>query len=184
MSPLEAPPDGRGDVRSQYAYWIMKLHPEWLVLNRGINGERSDQIRARLERDVMQEQPDYVIILAGVNDLYQGRLVESIEENLAAMYTRTVGARIRPVAATVLPYNVMSKADYRFMAELNGWIKKTSRLMGILFCDTSAAVSDPKDPSKLLSSPDGLHPDPSGYRKMGESLARVVEEDQVREFTE
>jgi len=184
MSPLEAPPDGRGDLKSQYAYWMMKLHPEWLVLNRGIDGERSDQIRARLERDVLQLRPDYVIILAGVNDLYQGHLVDSIEENLAAMYTRSVTAGIRPVAATVLPYNVMSKADYRFLVELNGWIKKTSHLMRILFCDTCAAVSDPKDPSKLASSSDGLHPDPSGYKKMGESLARVIEEEQIRKFRE
>ena len=56
--------------------------------------------------------------------------------------------------------------------------------MGTLFSDTCAAVSDPHDPSKLRSSPDGLHPDPSGYRKMGEALARVIEESQVRDFTE
>ena len=24
LSPLEAPPNGRGDVTSQYAYWLMK----------------------------------------------------------------------------------------------------------------------------------------------------------------
>ena len=42
-SPLEAPPDGRGDERSQYAYWLMARHPDWRVLNRGVNGERSDQ---------------------------------------------------------------------------------------------------------------------------------------------
>ena len=43
-SPLEAPPDGRGDETSQYAYWLIRAHPEWDVLNRGVNGERSDQI--------------------------------------------------------------------------------------------------------------------------------------------
>src|SRR5438093_13752620 len=67
-SPLEAPPDGRGDVESQYTYWMMKLHPEWLVLNRGINGQRSDEIRERLERDVLREECDYAIILACVTD--------------------------------------------------------------------------------------------------------------------
>ena len=47
QSPLEAPPNGAGNVESQYAYWLMRAHPEWQVLNRGVNGERSDQIRAR-----------------------------------------------------------------------------------------------------------------------------------------
>src|SRR5436190_19180560 len=50
-SPIEAPPDGAGNVESQYAYWLMKTHPDWRVLNRGVDGERSDQIRARFERD-------------------------------------------------------------------------------------------------------------------------------------
>ena len=38
--------------RSQYAYWLMQAHPDWVVLNHGVNGERSDQILARFERDV------------------------------------------------------------------------------------------------------------------------------------
>jgi len=50
-SPLEAPPDGAGNVESQYAYWLMMRRPDWRVLNRGVNGERSDQIRLRFARD-------------------------------------------------------------------------------------------------------------------------------------
>ena len=78
----------------------------------------------------------------------------------------------------------MSQADYKALAALNDWIRRVSHIMGTLYCDTNAAVSDPHDPTKLASSPDGLHPDPSGYRKMGEALARAIEEDQVRDFTE
>ena len=54
-SPIEMPPEGQGDATSQFAYWLMQAHPEWTVLNRGVNGERSDQIRARFERDVVVE---------------------------------------------------------------------------------------------------------------------------------
>ena len=45
QSALEVPPNGRGDETSQYAYWLMRAHPEWEVLNRGVNGERSDRSR-------------------------------------------------------------------------------------------------------------------------------------------
>ena len=55
-SPIEAPPDGAGNAESQYAYWLMQTHPDWRVLNRGVNGERSDQIRARFARDVIAER--------------------------------------------------------------------------------------------------------------------------------
>ena len=33
-----------GDETSRYAYWLMKDHPDWEVVNQGINGQRSDQI--------------------------------------------------------------------------------------------------------------------------------------------
>src|SRR5476651_759793 len=76
-SPIEAPPNGAWNVESQYSHWLMQTHPDWRVLNRGVNGERSDQIRARFDRDVLTAKPDLVVIIAGVNDVYQGRSVES-----------------------------------------------------------------------------------------------------------
>ena len=69
-SPIEAPPDGAGNVESQYAYWLMKAHPDWQVLNRGVDGERSDQIRARFNRDAAQATPDVVVIIAGAPPLH------------------------------------------------------------------------------------------------------------------
>ena len=47
-SPIEAPPDGSGDERSQFAYWLMQQQPDWSVLNRGVNGERSRSDRRAL----------------------------------------------------------------------------------------------------------------------------------------
>ncbi len=180
LSQLEAPPNGRGNPESQYSYWIMKLHPNWTVLNRGVNGQRSDEILRRLPRDVLLEKPDYVIILAGVNDVYQRRTAESVKSNLAAMYSGAMNAGIRVVAATVLPYNTMAQREAESIRELNQWVRREARELKILFCDTNAAVADPADPDRLRGSPDGLHPDVSGYRAMGERLARTIEEDELR----
>src|SRR5437899_352880 len=88
QSPRESPPNGRGDETSQYAYWLMKARPDWQVVNQGINGQRSDQIRARFEEDVIANEPALVVIIAGVNDVYQGRPAQHVKEQLAAMYTR------------------------------------------------------------------------------------------------
>ena len=176
LSPLEAPPDGRGDPESQYAYWMMKLHPEWLVLNRGINGERSDQVLARLQRDVIDAKPDYAIILAGVNDVYQGFPTEHTKQNLTLIYNSTLLEGIIPVAATILPYNTMSKQAHDSINKLNDWIKSTAESMKFPFCDTYAAVVESDHPDKLRGSPDGFHPDVSGYRSMGEALVRTFEQ--------
>ncbi|MDA4137263.1 MAG: GDSL-type esterase/lipase family protein [Thaumarchaeota archaeon] len=175
-SPIESPPSGRGNPASQYGYWIMKLHPDWEVLNRGVNGERSDQILARFERDVSAERPDVVIILAGVNDIFQGRSAAYVEQNLQAMYGLAEGLRIKTVGATILPYNIAGRREVQSMREVNSWLEAASKQGGMLFCDTRRAVSDPNNPDLLATTPDGIHPDVEGYRKMGEALAAVIEE--------
>jgi len=180
LSPLEVPPDGSGDSESQYAHWMRTAHPEWTVLNRGVDGERSDGIRARFERDVLGERPDYVIVLAGVNDLHEGRPVASVQAHLAAMYAEAIDAGIVPVAATVLPYDEATRPVSAAIWELNDWIKFVAASLGIPYCDTHAAVADPEDPTRLRGSPDGLHPDVEGYRRMGEALARAIEADLAR----
>src|SRR5262245_872336 len=86
-SPIEAPPSGEGNIESQYAYWLMRAHPEWRVLNHGVNGERTDQIRARFAAVVGPLSPDVIVVIGGVNDIYQGRAAESAERELEAIFT-------------------------------------------------------------------------------------------------
>lgn len=176
-SPLEAPPEGAGNPASQYSYWMMKAHPDWTVLNKGINGQRSDEILARFQRDVIQAKPVYVIILAGVNDIYQGAPLEFVKNNLLVMCQNSISAEIRPVSASVLPYNTASRSEAAAIRDLNSWIEYTANRLGIPFCDTNLAVADPEARDRLRGSPDGYHPDVSGYRTMGESLARALEAD-------
>jgi lysophospholipase L1-like esterase len=175
LSPIEAPPFGIGNPESQYAYWMMKAHPDWIVLNRGINGQRTDEVLARFDRDVIQDAPDYVIILAGVNDIYQGLPLDEIRPNLLAMYHKAVEKGIVSVAATVLPYNTATTFESKVIRDLNAWIRRTAKKLPILFCDTNHTVADPENPDRLRSSPEGNHPDVSGYRAMGEVLTRIVE---------
>ena len=187
LSPLEAPPSGRGNPESQYAHWMMRARPDWTVLNRGVNGQRSDEILSRFARDVVRERADYVIILAGVNDIYQGRRPFDVQASLDAMYRLALDARIVPVAATVLPYDLHRRtlgdrlrgrppSTARILREMNGWIAATARTLGLPFCDTNAAGGDPSDPDRLRGTPDGLHPDVAGYRRMGEGLVRTIED--------
>src|SRR5213079_89870 len=82
-SPREAPPRGSGDETSQYAYWLMNAHSEWEVINQGVNAQRSDVIAARFDDDVIKLDPDVVVIIAGVNDVYQGRPAQHVKDQLA-----------------------------------------------------------------------------------------------------
>ncbi|MGA7923890.1 MAG: GDSL-type esterase/lipase family protein [Thermoplasmata archaeon] len=176
LSPLEAPPDGWGDRRSQYAFWMMEAHPNWQVINCGINGQDSYEIRLRFARDVLPRTPDYVVILAGVNDVFRGGSQESVKTNLMAMYEESQRSGIRVIGATILPYNRMSPREANAVEQLNEWIRTTTRELGCAFCDTHGMLSDPRNRNRLISTSDGLHPDVEGYRRVGEGLTRVIEE--------
>jgi lysophospholipase L1-like esterase len=171
QSPIEAPPAGRGNVESQFAYWLMQKHPGWRVLNRGVNGERSDQIAARFDRDVLAAKPRVVVILAGVNDVYQGRTAEAVQAQLKGMYERARQARIPVIAGTIIPYNTATPDQNARMRAINAWIvAEAGRDTNITVVDTRKAAAAPGNLDQLSGSPDGLHPDVAGYRKMADAL--------------
>jgi lysophospholipase L1-like esterase len=175
-SRIEAPPDGEGDVTSQYAYWLMQAHPEWTVVNQGVNGERSDQILARFARDVLDLRPRAVVIIAGVNDIYQGLPAVHVVEHLRAMYDGAKAAGIAVVAGSIIPYNTATPDQNARMREVNSWIRAAADAdPATEFVDTRAATAAPGDLDRLFESPDDLHPSPAGYRRMADAIRPAVE---------
>jgi len=174
-SPIEAPPNGSGDARAPYPAALAAMHPDWTVLNRGVNGERSDQIAARFDRDVLAHHPQIVIIIAGVNDVYQGRSAESVEAQLATMYARAAAARIRVIAGSIVPFNTASADQNARMHAINDWIRaQAARDANITFVDTRKAAARPDNIDLLSSSPDDLHPSIDGYHRMAQVIDAAI----------
>ncbi len=180
FSPAEVPPSGSGDPESQYAFWMAQDHPEWTIHNQGVRGQRSDQIRQRFGYAVLSKKPDWLIVLAGVNDLYQGYGPDPVKTNLSAIYDEAQKAGIRVIACTLLPYDFSTPEVKEQMAELNAWIESESRKRDLVFCDTHHLLEDPKNPGHLRGTPDGIHPDVTGYRRMGEALTDTLEDALLR----
>ncbi|MDQ3170081.1 MAG: GDSL-type esterase/lipase family protein [Acidobacteriota bacterium] len=174
-SPIEAPPDGEGDASAPFPYWLMQSEPSWDVRNLGVNGERTDQIRARWERDVAPLKPAAVVILAGVNDVYQGRAIDHVTTQLRAMYDRAAAAGIPVIAGSIVPYNTATPEQNAKMRAINDWIQaEAARDANITFADTRAAAARDDNRDMLRSSPDGLHPDTDGYRRMASALRPAI----------
>lgn len=174
-SPIESPPAGAGNEQSQFAYWLQRAHREWSVLNRGVDGERSDQIESRFDRDVMAHSPQVVVIIAGVNDVYQGRKAADVIGHLQSMYSRARAAGIGVVAGTIVPYNTATAGQNDEMRAVNAWIVEEARRdSNVVAVDTRAAVAAAGNPDLLAASPDGLHPDIDGYRRMAEALEPAI----------
>ena len=174
-SPIEKPPFGSGDPKGSYAYWIMLLRPEWTVLNHGVNAERTDQILRRFENKEIPPGTDTVIVLAGVNDLHQGRSSEDTAQGLKAIYDSAIRRGCKVLACTVLPYD-RSTADVRQrMQKLNLWIRSYAEEQGLGYCDTYTAAVDPLRPGMLKGSPDGYHPNVNTARLVGEAVLQALE---------
>jgi len=175
-SPLEAPPTGEGNEQSQYAYWLMQAHPGWRVLNRGVDGERTDQIQRRFARDVVAAAPLVVVIIAGVNDVYQGKPIAQVIANLDQLYSSAESAGIRVLAGTIIPYNTATPEQNAAMRAINDWIGQApGRNPNLAVVDTRAAVAAAANADRLVSSPDGLHPSVDGYHRMADAIGAALE---------
>ena len=115
------------------------------------------------------------MIIAGVNDVYQGRPADHVTGQLRRMYDLAAHAGIRIVAGTIVPYNTATADQNDRMHRINAWIgQQVTADPAVAFVDTRAAVAAPGDPDRLVDSPDGLHPSARGYRQMAEVIGPVL----------
>ncbi len=176
FSPRERPPDGQGNEQSQYAYWIIKRHPDWKVLNRGVRGQRTDQMLRRFNWDVPPHKPDIVVVLGGVNDINQGKELASIQNNLQQIYELSLQEKARVLACTILPLDILPPEQKEKVREMNEWVRSYAASHHLGFCDTYKALEDPTRPGFLRGTRDDIHPDVEGYKLMGEAIAKAIED--------
>ena len=87
-----------------------KMDYPWLharrFYGRGISGQVTSQMLVRFRQDVIDMEPQYVVILAGINDIAHnnGRIkVEHIFHNLQSMVELAQVHGIKPVMCTLCP---------------------------------------------------------------------------------
>lgn len=70
---------------------------EVTLTNAGIAGQRTDEMLARFQTDVVDHHPDICIILAGQNDILQGRLIQDTIRNIRTMVSLCKKNKIWPL---------------------------------------------------------------------------------------
>lgn len=173
------------------------------IINQAISGGRvtgdgvGPSVLNRLEADVLR-QPNLggVILLGGINDLgttlFQGRPVTA--EELIGAYREIAGrigaAGVPVYIGTLTPSgNVLRPTPYGLYStpgtvaerhRVNEWIRDEGRELFDGVIDFDQAVRDPLIPDWLAlpyDSIDNLHPNQTGYRKMGQAVpARILRE--------
>jgi len=140
------------------------------VVNKGVCGDLTSGMLERFSSDVIEEKPDYVIILGGTNDLGWNLDPAMIIRNLTTMYDAALSQGIGPVACSIpsiLGFDELIPPRLR----LNGMIRAEAEKRSIAFVDVFAATADPKA-NRLLDeySADGLHLNAKGYRRVGQYI--------------
>ena len=136
---------------------------------RAVYGKRTDEIAAWL--DEAAAGAEVLVVQGGINDIAQGRPVETAAANLRGMVDRGRELGLRVAVADVLPWNNgWPDAEPRIRA-LNALIAE----LGVPVLPFHATLESPGAPGRMRDewTSDGDHPSVEGYRRLGELAFRL-----------
>jgi len=149
-----------------------------LLHNAGVGGERTDQILARIDADVIAYSPGWCFELSGTNDMIQGVTVATAKANRLAIWNKILAAGIKLVVGTIPPYSAVgaTAGQQAFIAEFNSWVRAQASVLPILVVDYYSVVVSPTGTGWAYGTTDndGIHPDRAGCAAMGRLLADAI----------
>jgi acyl-CoA thioesterase I len=152
------------------------------VLNRGVNGEEAPEMLARLDRDVIAENPDLVLWQIGTNAVLRDRGVDEqlpvIRQGLA--HLKAAGFEVVLIDLQYAP-KVTAKPDADRMVSL---ISTVAKLDNVDLFHRFAAMRYWREvrrlPFDLFVSPDGVHMNDWSYACMARLIAADIFEAATR----
>jgi len=157
------------DERSQLGYWAKRRLPASARFrNCGVNRQRTDEIRARL--DTCAKGARVLLVQGGINDIAQQRPVGDAAADLRAMVKAGKQRGARVLLAEVLPWNNGHPTADAPIRELNGLIGQIGRDENVTVLPFYRTLEDPRRPGRMRRelTIEGDHPSLDGYRRLGE----------------
>ena len=159
-------------------------------INRGINGQTTDQVLGRLSAHVASLSPQIVVVQVGVNDLrdiaefpnQSKNIVNNCKQNIQKIVDRlTQELKVTVILTTIFPTSELSQpiraywpeeAD-RAIIEINQFIKslKSDR---VIILDAATLLADESGKVRPIYSRDILHLNNQGYTMLNEELLKIL----------
>lgn len=150
------------------------------VVNRGIGGDTSDRLLARLAENITALSPSNIAILIGTNDFGIGAPVEFAYCNIERILNqlRSTLPDVNIVLISVLPVNksvqlinsIVGRRENELIDELNLKLEKLAASLGAAYYDANRLLKDKKGRLDKAYTYDGLHPNAQGYAQITEGL--------------
>ena len=166
--------------------WV-NTNPEFFKTNnftgRGIGGQTTPQMLIRFTPDVIDLNPEVVVILAGTNDIAGNTGASStkmITDNIKAMAQLAQANEIKVVLSSILPvYDYpwqpgMKPVDK--IAAVNKWLKNYADENNHTYLDYFSALADEKKGMKAEYAEDGVHPTKKAYKVMEPLVLEAIHE--------
>lgn len=142
-------------------------------VGRGISGQTTSHMLVRFRKDVLDLAPEYVVILAGANDIAQNNgliTLDNILGNIISMCELAKLHDIKPILCSILPAYQFGWRKELTPAEdiikLNGMIQEYAKTADIPYVDYHSALKDERNGLPEKYAKDGVHPNTSCYRIM------------------
>jgi lysophospholipase L1-like esterase len=149
------------------------------VLNAGVNGDRTEHVRWRLDHGNLDGPPPQgMVLLIGTNDLGHGRSVEDTAEGIRANLARL---REKVPSARILLLGLWPRGgdpDSKFRApirEVNNRIKTCGDDRTVFYADIGGVLLDPDGRLPKAISPDLLHFNRAGYERLVPKLDPLID---------
>jgi len=149
----------------------------------GVSGHKSNQMLARLEKDVLSKKPDWMTLSCGVNDVWHGARgvkLEDYKKNITAIVDKAQAAGIKVVILT----STMIKEDQKTplnqqLLPYNVFLKELAKSKDCLFADLNTQMQEtlktfPKDaPKGKQLTGDGVHMNAYGNIMMAKGVLKA-----------
>jgi lysophospholipase L1-like esterase len=155
----------------------------------GISGHKSDQMLARLDRDVLGKKPDWMTLSCGVNDVWHGEKgipLDRYKTNITAIVEKCAQAGVKVVILTSTPIGEnLANANNQKLAPYNDFLRSLAKekklLLADLSADFAAKLKDrPADAKGNSLTSDGVHMNAAGNKLMALGVLRAFGLDEVQ----
>lgn len=156
----------------------------------GVPGNTSADMLERLATAVLDHEPNWVVLAAGVNDVWHGDPTVKIgvfqpkpgmgvklpeyKQNVTAIVDRCTKAGARVMLTTITP--IREEPDFKLNAtarEYNTFLRELAKERGLPIADLHGAMFSEIAGGRRLTS-DGVHPLPAGHRVMARGLLETM----------
>lgn len=169
-------------------YDIEKFYPKQNVVNKGVSGNKTENLLERINRDVYEYNPSKVIVLIGINDLKDNVDQEDILLNIKTIINGIKNNRkySEIYIQSLYPVNSQKikdeKLEYAYdlknedIKKLNSGLKSLCEQQNVKYINVYPSLIDKNGNMKKMYTSDGLHLSNLGYLKVTSVLKKYVEE--------